>query len=128
MNVQVSVVLDVSPRLEALLAALLGKVTAVPTAPQHAKGAVVASQTNGAGPDLSPSISLGVESVYTEPATTVTEQSVDTPVVSLEVLRAMASDKGKSKVKPLLDECGFASISVIPEGERAAFKARLEAA
>jgi len=126
MTLQINVLLDVSPRLETLLTTLLGKAVGVAVPLLSPRGPTNVGTEATRPPETEPqrTASAAPES----PSVTQEPPSPDTPVITLEILRALASNKGKVKVKPLLDEHGYANISAIPEGDRAAFKTKLEAA
>jgi|GEM_PF-6872689 len=116
MNVQVNVVLDLSPNFEKLLSALINN--------QPEPVLVPAAQT------------VPVETTKSTKQATKTQKTenldADTgtgaEVVSLETLRAIAKNKDREVVRSLLDAFGFASISVLPEDKRTEFKTKLEAA
>ena len=132
MNVQVNVLLDVSPKLEQLLLSLLGQPSPAPAPQTTSPKSPAAPQSKPETPPPAPAEpkpeASAAQAPKPETPVSKTPPASDAPVVTLEALRALASSKGREKVKPLLDECGYTSVTAIPETERAAFKERLEAA
>jgi len=122
MNIQVNVMVDLSPRFENLLKALVGsgvpqsQTTPVDSTPPPRQPVEDTVKDETPAPDSKQQAS-GSE-----------QESTDTTVVPLEELRAIARGKGSAVVKPILEANGYASVTAIPEDKRADFKAKLEAA
>ena len=127
MNIQVNVILDVSPKLEQLLTNLAASV---------AKNAITETKPVGikaAPPPGEPAETLAATTVVNETqarAKAMLDAAASTgpAAIPIEELRALAKEKGREAVKALLDEYGYPNVSSIPEEKRAAFKLRLEAA